>query len=436
MVQLTQDDALATLEAAANDHAGRDPGWMQQRRAQARERFRAEGVPTPRLEDWKYTDLRAVTRHDYVPAGFEAVGAPASIPAIDGLQAVRLVLVDGRVEPSLSELDQLPDGVEFGSLGQCLADDGERLRPWLGAAMPDAGHGLVALNDAFAVDGAWLQVADGVEVDTPLEIVFVSRADGRSPLVQPRNLVVVGAGARLRLLERYVVVGEDRSLTNAVTEMFLARGAEVEYTRLQEEGERGGHVGGLYVRQQADSRCTLNTVSLDGLLVRNDLRVALVEAGAECRLNGLALGNGRQHIDNHTTVEHVVERCTSRELYKSVLDGRARAVFHGRIVVHPDAQQTDSEQNNHNLLLSADAEIDTKPQLEIYADDVKCAHGATVGQLDEDSVFYLRSRGIDEEDARALLTIAFADAAVAGISIEPLRAHIDQRIRHKLGRTD
>ncbi len=437
-VKLNTDNPIESFEALAADRVGRDLEWLESYRARGQEQFRSVGLPTLRNEDWKYTDVRPITRHDYRLAGYgDAAPAdekPVTVPSVEGLDAIRLVVVDGRVNRALSDIDALPDGVTLGALTDAIRDEPEAVKPWLGAALPESGHGFSALNDAFVNDGAWLRVADGVALERPIEIVFVVNADGQAPLVQPRNLVVAGEGAKVEVIERYC--GDDAGpyLSNVITEMFLAPRAEIQFTRLQEEGARAGHVGGLFVRQRADSRCTLNTVSLDGLVVRNDLRVFLDEPGAECHLNGLALGTSRQHVDNHTTVEHRVEHCTSRELYKSVLDGRARSVFHGRIIVHEGAQKTDSEQRNENLLLSRDAEVDTKPQLEIYADDVKCSHGATVGQLDEDAVFYLRSRGVSETEARALLTIAFADSAVLGIGDEALRAHVDRRIRDKLNR--
>ena len=433
--KLNSEHSIETLQATAGSLAGRGLDWLEQHRAKGRDRFETIGLPTQRHEDWKYTDVRPITRHEYRLAGFdEPVQAP-NIPAVDDLDAIRLVVIDGRVRTELSTLEALPPGVHLRALADAIEEAPDSVRPWLGAALPADSHGFAALNDAFVNDGACLRVDDGVVVEQPVEIVFMVGAADQAPLVQPRNLLVVGKGAEINIIERYVAATDTGPyLNNVITELFLDERANVELTRLQEEGERAGHVGGLFVRQRASSVCRLNTVSLDGMMIRNDLRAFLDEPGAECRLRGLALGGGRQHIDNHTVVEHRVERCTSREFYKAVLDDRARSVFHGRIIVHVDAQKTDSEQQNENLLLSRDAEVDTKPQLEIYADDVKCSHGATVGQLDEDAVYYLRTRGVDEASARALLTVAFADAAIEGVSDDALRAHIDRRIRQKLER--
>ncbi len=432
MVELNRDSCLETYQDVAADLAGSGERWLQRVRGQAIEAFAALGVPTVGHEDWKYTDLRPVTRRRYTLA---ATGAEDGITAnrVEGLGGPLMVLVNGRHDAGRSRPGELPQGVRLESLAAVIGAGDGLAADHLGRAAPERGHGLTALNTAFAEDGAVVQVAAGADAGAPIEILYAATGAGDAPLVQPRNLLILEEGASARVVLRFVGDSGAEYLTNVVTECFLAKGASLELTVIQEEGEKAGHIGGVFVRQQDDSRCVVNTVSLDGLLIRNDLRAMLDAPGARCHLNGLALGNGRQHIDNHTQVDHNVERCISRELYKSILDGRARSVFHGRIVVQEGAQQTDSEQQNQNLLLSRDAEVDTKPQLEIYADDVKCSHGATVGQIDENSVFYLRSRGIGEDVARALLTYAFAEQAVAEVGDGPLRAHVDAAISRKLG---
>ena len=436
-LKLTNETLPDAFDQFRADLAGHGTDWLERRRKDALRRFKERGVPTLRQEDWKYTDIRPLISHEYDVRGLAGVGqdtaSHAETTAIDGLDAIRLAVVDGRFDAERSDIGNLPEGVSVKSLAEILDDDAAAVEPWLGKALPDDGHGFSALNDMFLSDGVVLHVEEGAQIETIIEVVFLVGDGEVAPLVQPRNLLIVGEGARVNIVERYVGGDDTAYLNNTISEIFLAPRAQLEYTRLQEEGRRAGHVGGLFARQGADSRGVFNTVTLEGRLTRNDVRIYLDEPGAECSLNGLALGGGRQHIDNHTTIEHRVERCVSREFYKAVLADRARAVFHGRIVVHPDAQQTDSEQQNQNLLLSRDAEVDTKPQLEIYADDVKCSHGATVGQLDDDAVFYLRSRGIDESEARGLLTIAFADAAIANISNAALRDHVDRCIRRKLG---
>ncbi|KAA3631518.1 MAG: Fe-S cluster assembly protein SufD [Proteobacteria bacterium] len=436
-MRINTENCLETFERVADSLTGNDPSWLSERRERALDSIRAIGFPTKSHEDWKYTDVRPLVSREYAfadPAQPAEDGKSSlnAVSVVENLDACRLVVINGRFSAALSDIDKVPEGVIVTGLADGIVSNADEFESLLGTALPEERHGFSALNDAFVNDGVRVRVAAGVAVARPLEIVFVVSAGDLAPLVQPRNLVVLEEGAELTVIERFSCADDSPYLDNVVTEVFLGPRAQLELTRIQEEGPRSGHIGGLFVRQRAESRCTVNTVSLDGMIIRNDLRVSLDEPGAECLLNGLALGDKRQHVDNHTQVDHNAERCVSREFYKSVLDDRARSVFHGRIVVKPGAQRTDSEQQNQNLLLSRDAEVDTKPQLEIYADDVKCSHGATVGQLDEDAVFYLRSRGIDDKAARGLLTIAFADSAIAGIADAALRGYIDSRIRQKL----
>lgn len=432
---LDRESCLDAFERLSPGFAGHGEDWLAARRRAAIAAFAERGLPTTRAEDWKYTDLRALTRrgYDFAARGGDAGDAAAPLA---GLDAARLVFVNGRFEPRLSDdLNALPQGVRAQSLKPALAASDPVVKASLGAAAPDDGHGLSALNAAFVNDGLFVHLAAGARMQRLLEVVFVTADGERAPLSQPRNLVVLEPGAELNLLERHLGSGGHRYLNNPVTEILLADAARLEYCRLQEEADRSGHVGGLFARQRAASRFIATTVALDGMLIRNDVSVALDGADAECRLNGLTLADGRQHVDHHTQIHHNVGRCTSRELYKGVLDGRSRSVFHGRIVVARNAQHTDSEQRNQNLLLSRDAEIDTKPQLEIYADDVKCSHGATVGQLDEDAAFYLRTRGIDARAARAALTRAFAGAALREISEPAIRGHVERRIESRFDAT-
>ncbi len=435
--RLNVESCLNAFERIAPRLVGDGTGWLDSSRRTALSEFEESGFPTIKNEDWKYTDIRPLTRHDYwLEAAVAAQEAGLQVPQIDGLDAIRLVFVNGRfIEQASSRVEELPDGVVVTGLAGQIASDSSIIQSRLGSALPGSGHGFSTLNSAFVNDGLYLYVPEGVHMDRVVEVVFVSSGQEQAPLVQPRNLVALERGARLNLIERYYGESGEKYLSNAVSEIFLAPESRLEYCRLQEESSQAGHIGGLFVRQAAGSQLIANTISLEGALIRNDVRVALDESGAQCRLNGLTVGGGRQHVDNHTHIDHNAERCISRELYKGVLDGRARSVFHGRIVVNKGAQKTDSEQQNHSLLLSRDTEVDTKPQLEIYADDVKCSHGATVGQLDEDSVFYLRSRAIGEATARRLLTYAFAEGAIGEISLAALRAYIERRIHDRLGST-
>ena len=288
------------------------------------------------------------------------------------------------------------------------------------------------MNSAFIGDGALIEIAPGTRVDKPIELLFISGCSGEGFLSLPRNLVVMGAGSQAAVIERHVSLADERLLSNSVSELILADNASLNYQSVQQVAPRGFHVGGMFARLGRSARLQATTVTMSGALVRNDALVNLDDQGGFASLDGLYLAFGRSHVDNHTHITHNAPHCVSREHYKGVLGDRGHAVFHGRIVVQPGAQKTDSVQNNQNLLLSADAEIDTKPQLEIYADDVKCAHGATVGQLDETAVFYLMSRGIDRQAARRMLTQAFAADVLNRIELPALRSYLEAQAAQRL----
>lgn len=430
--------AAATLAPVARERyreqfdelASRLPGarlpWLVRARARAFERYATVGLPTLRDEDWKYTNVAALDKRafDFAAEADEAATSQLATLALPG--CARLVFVDGRHAPALSRLGSLPRGVAVGSLAAALAARPERFEAWLGADAP--GTGFTALNAALWMDGAWVELAPGVALDTPLQLIFLTtRAESASC---PRNLIHLGEGARAEVIEQHVGLDEAAYFTNAYTDIVLDHGASLTHAKLQEEGRRAFHIADIRVRQGRDSRLVSHSFALGGQLSRCDLATRFDAEGCEATLLGLYLAAGRQHMDHHTRIDHAQPQGTSRQLYKGVLDGAARAVFNGRVVVHADAQGSDAQQANRNLLLSREAEVDTKPQLEIYADDVKCSHGATVGQLDPAQIFYLRSRGVDEAAARALLTYAFAAEVVERVECAPLR----QRLEHLLHR--
>ncbi len=398
-------------------------------RAQALEALSRHGLPSQRDEDWKYTSIRPITRSTFTPA---TSGAPCpadfiSQTLIDGLDAWRLVFADGFWAPQCSQVGDLPDGVKILGLGAALAHDPEPLAAKLGSALGPIPHGFAAMNSAFVGDGAFVEIAAGTLIEKPIELLFVSGCSGEGYLSLPRNLIVLGAGSKATVIERHVSLSGERALTNSVSELILAANARLNYHGLQQTSERSFHVGGVFGKLGRSAQLKATTVTTGGSLVRNDARISLDKEGATVSLDGLYLAFGRRHVDNHTHIVHNAPHCTSQEQYKGVLGDRARAVFHGRIVVQPGAQKTDSMQSNQNLLLSADAEVDTKPQLEIYADDVKCAHGATVGQLDETAVFYLVSRGIGRETARRMLTQAFAADVLDRVEPPALRTYLESQ---------
>ncbi len=425
----TRGDYLQAIRTLEHELPGRN-SWMKDLRAAAAARVEAVGFPTVRDEAWKYTNLAALMRQRFLPIASAPSFANEQLERLlpDGLDTYRLVFVNGRLRADLSS-PTLGNGEVASSLAQQLRDHPGALEPHLGRVLPDAIHSFAALNTASFVDGACVRLRAGATLERPIHLIYVGVPEA---LVQPRTLIIAQAGSRATIVEQYVGADGDRYFTNAVTEVVLEQGASIEHYRLQQESGRGFHIGGLYVRGEAQSSFTSHAIDLGGLLVRNDLQVALNAVGAVCTLNGLYVADGRQHIDNHTCIDHAKPGCTSREFYKGVLDGRARAVFSGRVVVQPDAQRTDAEQVNNNLLLSEDAEIDTKPELEIYADDVKCSHGATVGQLDLDQLFYLRARGVDDAAARDLLTFAFANEILQRLRLAPLRATLERLLTTRL----
>jgi Fe-S cluster assembly protein SufD len=421
-----QAPALAEwIEHAAAAAGG--PEWLRQRRRAGLAAFTAARFPTRRDEDWKYTDLKLVTRRSF---GAVVAGVPAT-PQIEGLDCPTLVFVNGR----LASAPALPEGLGLMSLAAAVAAGHPACRELLGTVADPSRHRFAALSTALFQDGVLLDLAPGLELEQPLRLVFLG-GGGESPALDcPRVLVRAGANSRATVIEHYGP-GAGESLCLAVTEVALESGARVEHYRLQEGGAGAFHLGVLAARIERDATLVSHNLAVGGRIARLDLDAALVAPGAHVEMNGLYVARDRQHIDNHTRVDHAVPRTSSDQLYRGVLTGKSRAVFNGKAIVRPGAAGTDAQQSNANLLLSPEAEIDTKPELEIYADEVKCSHGATTGQLDADALFYLRSRGLDEETARSLLTFAFADTVLARMPLAPLRRHAEQMVVGRLPDAD
>lgn len=426
---------LDTLAVVARQAETREALWLRALRRDAVARFDQLGFPTTRNEEWKYTDIAPIVRAGFTPAPRDLAGADGAQLSrywFENLPGHKLVFVNGCFSAERSRLGALPKGATVASLAEALIRQPQVLEVHFGRIAGESAHAFTALNTALAADGVYIHLAPGVQVEQPIHLLYVVTPAAGSKMLTPRNLIVAEEGSRAAVIEHYVTLGAAAYFTNALTEVAVGPNAAVEHYRLQEEAGDAYHVGGLHVRLGRDSRLTAHAVDLGGRLVRNDVRAALEAEGAECTLNGLYVVGGRGHVDNHTHIDHAKPHGTSREFYKGVLDGRARAVFRGRIVVHPDAQHTDARQVNNNLLLSRDAEADSQPQLEIYADDVKCAHGATVGSLDEDALFYLRSRAIEASQARELLTYAFARDVLARIALAPVRERLERRLIESL----
>jgi Fe-S cluster assembly protein SufD len=397
-------------------------------RQAAIDRFAEVGFPGPRDEEWRFTNVAPLTRIAFQPAEASpgALSAEKLRQLAPGSDAgCRLVFVNGHFVRELSAPGPLPEGVVADSLAATLAANPDRVEPYLARYARYEDSPFTALNTAFIRDGAFIWIPRGKVVAEPIHLVFVATASGPPAVAHPRNLVVALANSQATLVETSVSLDEGVYFTNAVTEVVLGENAVIDQTKVQEEGKQAFHVATTQVHHARGSNFTSHAINLGGGLVRNDINVVLDGEGCEATLNGLYLASGRQHVDNHTRIDHAKPHCASHELYKGILDGQAHGVFNGKIFVHPDAQKTDAKQTNKTLLLSEDAVINTKPQLEIYADDVKCTHGATIGQLAAEAIFYLRSRGIGREEARGLLTFAFANDIVSRIKVEPVRSRLE-----------
>jgi Fe-S cluster assembly protein SufD len=401
-------------------------------RREAFARFLELGLPTTRHEEWRFTSVAPIARTAFERATEPGAYAPAAAAACFYESGCRLTFVDGCFVPALSRLEGLPAGVRLGSLAEVLASEPGRVEGRLGRHARFDQHAFVALNTAFATDGAFLELAPGAIVPEPIHLLFLASGAAPARVCFPRNLIVAGANSQVTLVETYAGLSEAVSFTCGVTEILAAEGAVVDHYKLQKEAPAAFHLATLQFHQERASNLFSHSISIGGGLVRNDVNAVLDGEGAECTLNGLYVLRGTQFLDNHMRVDHAKPRCSSFELFKGVLDERSRAIFNGRIFVAKDAQKTDAKQSSRNLLLSKEALVNANPQLEIFADDVKCTHGSTVGQLDDEAIFYLRSRGIGEDAARSLLTYAFAADIVERLKVEPLRHEVEEFLFHRL----
>lgn len=403
---------LRSFEALLERTAG-EPTWLRSKRELAMERFATLGIPTVKNEEYKYTNLAALSSMETAEALPAADLSLASYAGLTGLtlrfESGRLVATDG----------QVPQGVTVRSIADVLRDDPDSLEKHLANHASFEDHALVALSTAYLEDGAVIEVAPNAVVEEPIHLLFAAV----TATSNARVLIVAGRNSEVRVIESYV--GEGRHWTNAVTEVYAEENAVVKHYRAQLESDEAFHTGYFQAVQERTSNVSTFSLSFGAAVARNDINTLLNGEGCECALDGLYAVKGNQHVDHHTSIDHAMPNCNSHQLYKGVLDDSARGVFNGKIFVRRDAQKTDAIQNNKNLLLSDKAEINTKPQLEIDANDVKCTHGATIGQLDKTAAFYMQSRGIGADRARNLLTYAFAADALERIKIEPLKAHFE-----------
>jgi Fe-S cluster assembly protein SufD len=421
------------FQALLGNGAAGAPVWLKDRREQAMARFMEVGFPSARLEEWRFTDVKPITQEPFnlAPAredhGVTSERVARYLIGSDRRQTA--VFVNGHYAPDLSTAE-LPAGVALGSMRTALKRDPELLERHLGRYASDERNPFTALSTAFAYDGAFVHVGRNVTMEAPLQLIFVTvPEEGKSYLSHPRNLVVVEDGAEATLLETYVGLGDATYWTNAVTEVVVGENAKADTYRLQWEGAGGYHTATTHSHQGRDSKFSLVTFTFGGRLSRHDIYSVLDGEGADCTLDGLSMLRGRQHTDHHTVLEHAKPNCTSWEYFNGTFDERARGVFNGRIIVRPGAQKTDSKQTNNNLLLTEQARADSQPQLEIYADDVRCTHGATLGPIDQEHLYYIQSRGLSREEARGLLTYGFASEILNAVSLEELKHELDGVVR-------
>jgi Fe-S cluster assembly protein SufD len=405
------------------------PAWLIALRREGYTQFAAAGFPTTHDEDWRFTNVAelAKTRFTLAPP-VKPVGARDLEPFGTAAFACRLVFVNGRFAPELSRIPEMPAGVKIGSLAEEIAVNPRAVESHLGKYLNFRRDAFCALNTAFIEDGAYVYVPRNTVIEQPIYLLFVTAPAAKPAMDHPRNLMIAEEGSQLTIVEDYVSVGEEPSFSNAATELIAGENTRIEHTMIVREGEKSYNFSTLRIQQGRNANVATHSLLLSGALVRNNVHPVLAGEGSECLINGLFMANGRQHMDNYMLVEHASPHCDSRQFYNGILNGNSHGVFHGRIIVHKDAQKTDAKQTNRNLLLSDEAQIDTKPQLEIYADDVKCTHGATIGQVDENALFYLRSRGLDEVSARHVLLLAFANECLDRMNSQQVRNHLEHLV--------
>ncbi len=422
---------VGSYHAWATNGASRVPAWLKDLREGGITRFGDLGFPNMKQEAWRFTSVAPIAE-----GAFELAKPPARVPTLDDIRPFllleagpRLVFVDGFFQRSLST--PFLDDVQ--SLAHVVTHRQDLIRQHLGQYAATQDRPFSALNTAFVSDGAFVHVPAKATIAEPIQLLFLSTG-GKPVVTHPRNLVVLEREARASIVETYASLSEAKApyWTNTVTEIVVGDSARVDYHRVQRESPRAYHVATTQTHQGRDSTVNLHTVAFGGALARHDIGAVMAGPGGTLILNGLYLLAGEQHADHHTTIDHAADHCESHEYFNGVLDGKSRGVFTGRIIVRPGAQKTDSKQTNNNLLLSGQAHADSQPQLEIYADDVKCTHGSTVGPLDPRALFYLRSRGIGEREARRLLTYGFAAEILGRMGVAPLRAELDAIVRGRL----
>ena len=425
-------------ESAFRESLGKraeEPAWLRAAREQAFAQFARVGFPTVRDEDWKYTNTASISRTNFTPSFGNGPALNGELRKLTFAEAHggQLVFVNGIFDRAASSVVNQPAGVVVADLIDALVKPEHEALVRSHLETSQADNGFTALNTALFAGGALVLIPRGVELTTPIHLLFVSHAtNGDAPASFPRVQIVAEENSSATIVESYAGTGERRYFTNAVVDVTAKPGARINHYRIQRESHAAFHIATTTVRTARDSAYEATSINLGGLLARHDIAVTLDEEGSHCAVDGLYLIGGDQHSDTHSVIDHRQAHCSSRQLYKGVLDGKAHAVFNGKVFVRHGAQQTDAQQTNKNLLLSEEARVDTKPQLEIFADDVKCAHGAAVGQLNDDEIFYLESRGINPALARNMLTYGFAEEVIERIKIDSIKTELSAAVLNRL----
>ncbi len=428
-----QEKLLSSFIVFENEYLSEVDSPLHEIRREALKRFENQGFPTKRDEEWKYTNLKPILKDDFrlLPKSDEDIEfKDVKRFFLNDVDSYKLVFINGVFSSWLSETThQNWDVCTFGS---ALKKYRDVLDEYFSEATPK-NHPLVDINTAFSKEGAFIRIPKNKVVDKPIQMIFLNTNSSSEIMVQPRNLIVVEEGAQVEIVERHQNLTDNSVFTNSVTEVFAKANSVVDLYKIQNDNSSATLVDNTFVQQKRDSEVTIGTFSFGGRLIRNNLNFYLTEPGCVANMDGITLIDGNQLVDHHTLADHQAPHCNSNELYKGIFDEKSHGVFNGKVIVHKDAQKTDAFQANNNVLLSDTAQIDTKPQLEIFADDVKCSHGCTVGQLDEDAMFYLQSRGINKKEARAMLMYAFTNDSLERIKISSLKRKLNILIAKKLG---
>ena len=436
---MTATDQKASGELAAYLSAGEEfhaaqagPSWLDDLRRSGITHFTELGFPTLKQEEWVFTNVKPIRDLSFIPA---TTPTSASLDLgkfqFKGLDGIRLVFVDGHLSHSLSEIPEVPAGIIVSNLASAIESHGDLVEKHLARYAKTDESGFSALNTAFIQDGAFIYLPKGKALEEPVHLIFLA-TDGDANTANLRNLIIAEPNSQAKVIESYYSAGDQAVFANAVTEVFVDENANIEHTKFQEMNHESFHVATIQAQLARSSHFTSHSISTGARIARNNINLVMNGEGIECVLNGLYLVGGKQLVDHHTLADHAMPHCDSHEFYHGIVGDESRGVFNGKIYVREDAQKTDAKQSSRAILLSDKATVNAKPQLEIYADDVKCTHGATVGQLNEEAIFYCRSRGIDETSARRMLTHAFAGEVIDRISIEPVREHLEKIIWDRL----